>query len=583
MRGRRGRIAVALLVGGFCVGLWGCAAKVQAPPEPPGTVRKAEEAFRLRDYERAVELYRTYADLVRRDPYVPRVLYKAALAQFQLGRYEDALATLRELQDRYPNRRWVQVEALRGDVEAALQHPLAAIHAWDSAFAVARPPDESKLRLRVATVAAKLSEQDLRDAAATATAKPVQEILLAQLAQREQPEIPEPLPEFAGAESEGEALPELGADAELAAAEPVEPEAVPEPEEIAGHEVLPKDFRVGALVSAGDKADWVEAVQMVLGDEAVVEQQAQPGELKASWETLLADPRVAVVFVDDIGGHDAELAREARRRAVPVVDLAARVEGGPQPYWIRAGLGRGTALAVLLDYAVNRARLRRFGIVYPDTLDGHQFFRQAQEELARRGAVVVGADAYAPDAKSLTAGLVRRWRERENLQALLLSDTVTAAATFARFLQAEMPDIPLLGVEDWSALGQMVPQVSGVWFVAPALWKGPEGQHWAAEFESRTGRRPSARAALAYEAALWIKELISRGGGEEPLTRQRLWQAMAEPGVVRSPLGEVELREQRFARSPVVVQFTRGELEVVPAPAAGEEAAEEQTQISAAP
>lgn len=581
---RRGRFAGWLVA--VCLGsLAGCAAKVQAPPEPPGTVRKAEEAFRLREYDRAAELYLTYARLIRRDPYVPRVLYKAALAQFQIGRYEDALATLRDLEERYPNRRWVQVEALRGDVEAALQHPLAAIHAWDGAFAVARPGDESKLRLRVATLAAKLGEQELRDAAESATAKPVREILLAQLAQREHPEIPEPLPEFAGTSEEeselGEPTPELAGAAEKEGTSTEGSLSPPPPGVGVAQEVLPRDIRVGILADVAGGSDWVEAVKWVLGDEAVVSKAALAGDVGSAWDELVGDPSIAAVFV---GGEisDPELADRARRRAVPVIDLRGGEVSGP--YWIQAGVSPASALPALLDYAVQRARLRRFGVVYPDNVQGRRFFAQAREELARRGATIVGSDAYNPDARSLTAGLVRRWRERDNLQALLLSDSVTAAATFARFLQGEMPDIPLLGVEDWSTLAELVPGVSGVLFVAPVFLEGPDAETWAQEFEARVGRPPAVQAVVAYEAASWFRDVAAECA-EGTCTRDQLWQAMLSPRVVRGVSGEVEVREQRFVRQPVVVQFTRGQLERVPSTyvPSDEEAAATEGELKALP
>lgn len=558
----RGLVAVGVAwVAACCMG---CAAKVQAPPEPPRTVRKAEEAFRLREYDRAVELYRTYAELIRRDPYVPRVLYKAALAEYQLGRYDDALNTLQELQDRYPDRRWVQVEALRGDLQKVLGHPAAAIHAWDAAFAVARPADESKLRLRVATVAASLSEDELRELVGTTTSKPVREIMSAQLAQRETPEIPEPLPEFAPAEHETD-LAEIArapaAEPEEMAGETIEPPPTPSPEETHREEVLPQDLKIG-LLSVGSSATALRAaVVLAFGDDRLAVREAvSPAEAAFAWEALVQDPSVAVVIAD-ARPVAADLAARARHRALPVVDLSG-ADVAPQPYWIAAGIPRPAALTVLLDYAVRRARLRRFGVVYPDTLEGRQFFQLAQEELARRGAVVVGSDAYAPDTKSLTAGLVRRWRERDNLQALLLSDTALAAATFARFLQAEMPDIPLLGIEDWSSLAQLVPAVSGVIFVTAGGWDDPEVTAWIEQYRARAGSEPTSAAVAAYEAAQWLKQVLALL--DEPVTRARLWEAMLQPRSLHHLGQTIEVRQQRFERRPAVVQFTRGELHQVP-------------------
>lgn len=564
MRIRAARVRAVGWVLCFAV-CWGCAAKVQAPPEAPATVRRAEEAFRLRDYERAVELYRTYADLVRRDPYVPRVLYKAALAQYELGRYEDVLETLDELQSRYPDKRWVQVEALRGDAQRALGKPLAAIQAWDHAFSVARPADESKLRLRIATVAHSLSDEELSEATEFVASSQAKEILAAVGTQREHPEIPEPLPEFEAAVAAAPSGPESGSvspsSSETALAGG---ESIPIPEG-AAVERLPDERRIGVLVegTSGD-SDLATAVRLAAGAEHVVTRAVvdESGSVAAAFRALAGDPGVGAI-IGASGGRAEELSRVARAHAVPFVDVDAGDTSGP--YVVAAGPAPAQALGAVLDYAMGRARLRRIGIVYPDTLAGRQFLALAQPEVARRGGEIVGTDAYAPDARTVTAGLVRRWRDRGNLQAVLLSDTLVAAAAFARFLQQEMPDIPLLGVGDWEPLGAMVPEASGVVF-ASVFSPDREPHPFVEEFRAATGRWPSTREVCAYEAARWLGEVL--GSVPPGVTRAELWSALQRTWTVDGPSGRVEIANARFVRHPVVVQFTRGELHEVAQPTA---------------
>lgn len=545
--------------------LWGCAAKVQAPPEPPGTVRRAEEAFRLRDYERAIELYRTYADLVRRDPYVPRVLYKAALAQYELGRYEDVLATLDDLQGRYPDKRWVQVEALRGDAQRALGNPIAAIQAWDQAFTVARPADESKLRLRIATVARSLSDEELTEASQLVASKPAREILAAVVTQREQPEIPEPLPEFETglAQAEGTTPGAPGGEAEATEGTLGTGSALAGPSGAAA-EAIPETRLIGVLASSGTADQGlVQAVKLAVDPEWIAVREASGGaNVTAAFADLGADPRVVAV-IGSSAGRAEELARVARERALPFVDVDGAGVGGP--YFVSAGVARNEALGALLDYAIGRARLRRFGVVYPDTLAGRQFFAFAQAEILRRGGEIVGSDAYASDTRGLTAGLVRRWRDKENLQAVLLSDDAVAAATFARFLQREMPDIPLLGVDAWETVGNMVPEVSGVVFVSP--FSPDRATHpFVEQFREAVGRLPDAREVCAYEAAVWLRHAVA--SVPPGSARAEVWAALQRSDTFEGPSGTVEVAGGRFVRRPVVVQFTKGELHEVPHPVA---------------
>src|SRR6266481_6842829 len=129
-----------------------CSAKVSAPPEPPMSVRRGDQAFRYEEYEAAIDSYRTYLDQTERGDYTARVLYKSALAQYRLGRYHDTLLTLDELAQRYPKNQWVQVDALRGDAERALNHRLEALRAWDAAWKIAGDNDRPKLRQRIVSV-----------------------------------------------------------------------------------------------------------------------------------------------------------------------------------------------------------------------------------------------------------------------------------------------------------------------------------------------------------------------------------------------------------------------------------------------
>src|SRR5262249_33569754 len=105
IRSARWLVALALV-------LAACGPKVVAPPEAPMSVRRGDQAFRYEEYEAAIESYRTYLDTVERGDYTARVFYKAALAQYRLGRYRDTLLTLDELSQRYPKGHWVQVDAL---------------------------------------------------------------------------------------------------------------------------------------------------------------------------------------------------------------------------------------------------------------------------------------------------------------------------------------------------------------------------------------------------------------------------------------------------------------------------------------
>jgi hypothetical protein len=150
------------------------------------------------------------------------------------------------------------------------------------------------------------------------------------------------------------------------------------------------------------------------------------------------------------------------------------------------------------------------------------------------------------------------------MQAILLSDSEAAAASFARFLHNEMPDIPLLGVDDWSGLAATVPEVSGVVFAS--LWSPDRPHHpFVEDFQQQMGRAPGALEVSAYEAASWLDRVLQQL--PPGIARAEVWAALQRTYEFEGPSGTVEVAQGRFVRRPVIVQFTKGELHEVPGPA----------------
>jgi hypothetical protein len=192
---------------GFFLTFSGCGPKVTAPPEPPGSVSRGDQAFRYHDYGAAVASYRTYLDQGDRGPYTVRTFYKTALAQYRLGQYEEALKTLDELWQRYPKQQWVQVPALRGDIERAMGHPVMALQAWDDAWKIAEDADRPALRQRILVTVRLLNDVELASAERAVTSKEVREMLDKQIALHEPLPINEPVPAEGEQQASAEEVP----------------------------------------------------------------------------------------------------------------------------------------------------------------------------------------------------------------------------------------------------------------------------------------------------------------------------------------------------------------------------------------
>ena len=186
--------AIAALCSPMIVAAAGCSTKVSAPPEPPVAVRLGDAAFEAQNYESAIRDYRLYLADVDRGEYTARAFYKTALASQKLGDHSGALATLAELERRYPDSVWVQVEALRGDAERDIGRPTAAVLAWDRGWPVADEIERPKLRNRIEIVATGLSREEIDELKDEVSSGAIEALLDEELASRSPLPIEEPVP-----------------------------------------------------------------------------------------------------------------------------------------------------------------------------------------------------------------------------------------------------------------------------------------------------------------------------------------------------------------------------------------------------
>jgi len=618
-----------------------CASKVSAPPEPPMSVRRGDQAFRYEEYEAAIDAYRTYIEQSQKDEYTARVFYKTALAQYRLGRYRDAVATLDGLAQRYPRAHWVQVEALRGDCERALSHPLAAVRSWDTAWKAGNDTDRMKLRERIVTAIRDMSELDLQRARQGVDSKDVKKLIERQLALRQAPTISEPMPEpeeephrgkvAAAALAKSVEPTEEAEEAEPAAVvvptprqppqkvaeAPAQPHAaVPAPEpatrpsigwtaaapadgfteepmaedsaeaatERSGSQpaapapqapvretIAPGIPKVGCLVPLSGPAQefgqrTLRGLQLVFGqnsDRLIVKDTAGDRDTAVRmFEEFSQDPNVLVV-IGPLRSEEADaVAPLAESRHLPLL-LLSQQDGLGGTYALQTGMTRSRQVGTLLDYAMDKIRLRRFGVLYPKDTYGEEFLSAFKAEVERRGGTVVGTGGYPPGARGLAVGEVRRWRTSQDLQAVFLPDDAAAATQLARFLQREMPDVTLLGVHGWEGLADQTrgSALSGVLFT-DGFYVGssrPATREFVSRFVHVFGSTPSVLEAQAYDAAL----LTQRGLESGTNSRSRLLGRLLDLGPLEGATGELLITPDGVRHRLFLLQVSDGKLQEI--------------------
>lgn len=160
----RSTLVPALGVLALTVAIPACHPKITAPPEPPLAVRLGDDAFRLQDYEAAIDDYQVYIDSVDHGEYTPFVFYQTALSWYRLEQYEQCLDVLSELSRRYPDEHWVQSDALQGDANYKLDRRAAALIAWDRGWIAAKPVERPEFRRRIVNALREMDAGELAQA-----------------------------------------------------------------------------------------------------------------------------------------------------------------------------------------------------------------------------------------------------------------------------------------------------------------------------------------------------------------------------------------------------------------------------------
>jgi branched-chain amino acid transport system substrate-binding protein len=557
---------------------------VLLPPAPAPDFRQAEDALARGDYQVAAAEFRRYLDVSPQEPYLPRAYYELALAQHRLHQDEAALATLVEMQERLPGKRWVQVDALRGDAELALGRRVAALSAWDEAWPLASPAEQTLLRDRIAPLAPQLTDDERSEANQIVATAAVREILnldeaagspapeeaeaVASEATGEAAEEPatvaaaEPGPRAVapeGAES-GQVEPVTAVAVAAPATEPVPAAAPAPPARVAC--LLPLtglDHAYGQRALAGLRLAFADAPDQLAvrdtgGDAAVT------AELMAA---LSADPNVLAV-IGPLRSSDAEAAAPiAERSQVPMLLLSQR-EGLGGRFVMQAAMTRSQQVQLLTRYAVATLGLRTLAVIHPDDGYGSSFAKAFSDAASHEGAAVVGSAAYTPGAPDLAAigPIVTRWRAA-GVQAVFIPDAAATAVSVAAAVRAAAPDLALLGTESWNqpdALANAGDTINGAVF-ADAFFAGStraSTREFVERFERGAGRPPTVFEAQAFDAAMAVRRAIELGAN----TRD---QVIAQLGALGSFEGAGQLRSSPsgFQRELSLLRYRDGKVEEV--------------------
>jgi ABC-type branched-subunit amino acid transport system substrate-binding protein len=535
-------MARRLLLGMLGLLLIGCASHFSSQSELPLPYRQAEDAFRLGQYDRAVRGYQIFIQRGDHEELVPRAFYKMAQAELHLGHYDRSLQVIGELEARYPKERWPQIYLLRGDVEAARGNLVSAVRWWEEGWRIADGTEKQKLRNRIEKTLATMPEDGLKGAASVLTTPEMRALAQARLR-----------------------------TAANAGAEPMPSPASLKPE-VAGAaaaEIPAEDARVACLLPmsgpyAAYGKDSLNGIRLALGSRAstllVADEGGDPQQATAALEGLIADRRVIAV-IGPLRSEVAEaIAPRAEKAGLPMILLSQR-DMAQGHYVVPLALTPSRQAARLVEYAIGTARLSRFGVIHPSDPYGSALAEAFTAEVTRKGGRIVGAIAYARDARefAVEALALKRWREQDTIQAVFLPDYAATVVPLVSQLRAAVPDIAFLGSNGWDdarQLSKAAAQMEGAVFV-DGFFAGserPATRAFVAAYQAEYGTPPGILEAQAYDAAMLVRRAFETGVRSRAafVPRLRLLGAIEGAG------GRIAFGPGGVDRQPFLLTVTNG-------------------------
>jgi len=253
-----------------------------------------------------------------------------------------------------------------------------------------------------------------------------------------------------------------------------------------------------------------------------------------------------------IGPLSGRLALAAAQRAaeveVPLVTLTQNPQASAESKWaFRDFFTPSVLIEALVERAVKDLGLTRLAVLHPESHYGRRMTELFTTQVERHGGLVVKVMPFQPDAPDLAQEMLALGGQESDappreaplsFEALFLPDDYKIVAQVAPQLAFyDLTGLTLLGTNLWhdQALIDMAgPYVQGA--IIPTVFfadsQEPQVQEFVRQFRANYGRQPDLFAALGYDAAKLVVDILSTG---TVTSRQELRQGLIKtsgyPGV----------------------------------------------------
>ncbi len=314
------------------------------------------------------------------------------------------------------------------------------------------------------------------------------------------------------------------------------------PRAVFGREVLHGMMQGANLFGMGG----VSSYRMIVRDT-----EADP-ELAAQLVNELADdPQVLAIVGPLLGKCAAQASVEAERRAIPLIALTTREDILTTGHWtFRNFLSASEQVTTLIDYATNHQGALRFGIMYPETAQGRNFKRLFEQRLNQNRYRITAVASYPADETDFRRPLASL-RAQGGFDALFLPDNAKRVALIApQLVYYGVKNVMLLGINSWN--NDDLARKAGAYLTRSVFVTGffarstanPEVAPFASAYEDTFQHAPTFLAAVGYDTARIVGEVMRHGAADRNDLRRRLFRVHSFAGVT----GELTIDETRDTR-----------------------------------
>lgn len=299
----------------------------------------------------------------------------------------------------------------------------------------------------------------------------------------------------------------------------------------------------------------LRGLRLVFGDAAgrlVVRDSGSNDTVGARLVRALAEDDEVVMGIVAPGAGGAKAAAQAaieKRFPILVLSDDAGVTG-ENVFQIRSagGQSRADAIRSAVEFVARQQGMQTLGILRSDSADSLDVAKAFQAELGRGPAKVVASAAYDASTVPATVATLASWQREKSVQAVIVANDAVQVAALARAAQQQAPELWLIAVHEWPAVGG---RASGFHAIAFA---GSNSANASAAFLERYqtayGVAPDARDAQAFDAATIAEAVLRRSVSQ----RSEVASTLDQVGSLEGAVGGLNVSRKGVRREATVLR-----------------------------